>query len=101
MTFEEDVAQLNIKNIIIGAIISGLGFLVALTWRDALQEFINSIIPNGNGLGYKIIAAMLVTIFSVFVGYFLVKVSEKSISETFKKKNYGNYKVKKVQIKTA
>ncbi len=82
MTFQEDVERMNLKNIIIGSIITALGFLVALSWRDAMQAFINSLVPSGEGVIYKFIAATIITFIVVVIAFIMIKISQRSITKT-------------------
>lgn len=74
MGFEEDVQKANIKGIITGAILSALGFLIAFQWRDVIKETITVIVPEGQGLVYQYIAAILVTIIAFFIAYIIIKI---------------------------
>lgn len=72
--FEKAVGELKIKDIVVTSIITGLGFLVALTWRDAIQQTISYVVPQGTGLLYSYLAAIVVTAVAVGVGYLLIRV---------------------------
>ncbi|MDD5416461.1 MAG: DUF5654 family protein [Candidatus Aenigmarchaeota archaeon] len=78
--FEKAVGELEIKDIVIGAIMTGLGFRVAVTWRDAIQVSINYFVPHGEGLAYSYLAAIIVTLFAFGFGYILIKVQKVNIS---------------------
>lgn len=75
-SFEEDVAKLNIKSIIITTILSALGFLVALSWRDAIQKTIEIFVPSGEGLSYMYFAAFIITVISVVIAVILLKIQK-------------------------
>lgn len=83
MVFEEDVAKLNLKNIIISSIMAALGFLVAFSWRDTIREAIDAIVPEGGGLLYMFGTSLLITILAVIIAFVLIKLSQRSIRETF------------------
>ncbi len=76
MTFEEDVERMNLKHIIIGSIVTALGFLVALSWRDTVQELINMLVPKGEGLIYKFVAALIVTVVAVLLAYIIINLGK-------------------------
>ena len=78
--FEKAVGEMKVKDIVIGSIITGFGFLVALTWRDAINATVQQIVPDGSGLGYQYIAALIVTIVAVISGYILVRIQRANIS---------------------
>ncbi len=93
--FEEEVARLNLKNIIIGSILSALGFMVALSWREVVKKAIDVIAPKGEGLIYEFFAALVITIFCAIAGYILVLLSQRSISELAKEYMRGKHKRKR------
>ncbi len=57
------------------AIAAGFGFVIALTWNDAIREGVNKIMTNlgltGSAYIYKILTAVIVTIIGV-IGIILV-----------------------------
>jgi len=57
------------------AIAAGFGFVIALTWNDAIKEGVDKIMENFGIIGstyiYKIIAAIIVTIIGV-IGIIIV-----------------------------
>ena len=74
--FEKAVGELKLKDIVVSSILTGLGFLVALTWRDAIQQTINFFVPTGDGLLYLYLAAIIVTGVAVAIGYILVRLQK-------------------------
>ncbi len=106
--FEEEAAKLNVKNIIVTMILSAFGFLVALQWRDVIKDTIDTIMPVGEGLYYKYLAAIIVTIIAVIVTYILVKIQKIDIipdkyenrfrEKVRKQKQKIKYKVKKAPV---
>jgi hypothetical protein len=57
------------KKAVVGAIMAAFGFLIALVWRDFIQELINKIIISLNipdsAAYYNLASALLVTIICV------------------------------------
>lgn len=66
-----------IKKNTLTAILAAFGFIIALVWRDAIQEIITEIVKrfgiDGTGYIYQIITAMLVTIICVMGILFVSK----------------------------
>ncbi len=75
-TFEEEAAKLNVKGIVITMVLGALGFLVALAWRDAIQQTIDLLVPRGEGLFYTYLAALTVTVIAVVATVLLVKLQK-------------------------
>jgi hypothetical protein len=73
MGVEDEAAKLNFRNVVATAVISSFGFVIALFWRDAISETIKKLIPEGEGLFYNYVAAVIVTIIAVIVIYFVSK----------------------------
>ncbi|OYT43330.1 MAG: hypothetical protein B6U88_01360 [Candidatus Aenigmarchaeota archaeon ex4484_56] len=73
MDISEEAKKLDIKGVIITSIISAFAFIVALFWRDFIQELIDYFVPHEEGIFYKFIAALIVTIIAVIVIYILSK----------------------------
>ena len=98
--FEESVRKLDLKSVMVGSILAALGFLVAFSWRDFIQHILNTFIPPSDNLFYQFLATMIITLMALFLGYVIVKISQKSIRETFRrKKSYrisGKMKVKPI-----
>jgi hypothetical protein len=72
------------RKIFISSIVSALALVVGLFWNDAIKSTIEEIIPAGEGLFYKFVAAILVTILVVVIIYFFAhsqKIAEKRIRE--------------------
>ncbi len=88
--FEQAAAEFRIKSIIITMILSALGFLVALQWRDTIQETINRLIPPGEGLLYSYTVSIAITIGVVIVTYILLKVEKMDLVPEEKLKNHLN-----------
>lgn len=77
--FEEHASKLDLKSLVITMILSALGFLVALTWRDAIQQSIDLFIPKGEGLYYTYLAAIVITITAVVITFVLIKIKNRNI----------------------
>ena len=85
-SFEEEYMKANFKGIVTTAIISALGFLVALQWNNAISETIKLIISNGQGLAYIYMTSILVTVIATLLVYTIVKVQSRSITKGFQKR---------------
>ncbi len=55
-------------------IISALGLVSALSWNDAIKSAINTLFPSNSDLIYKFYVAVIVTIISVVITYFLSRI---------------------------
>lgn len=66
-----------IKKNTLTAILAAFGLIIALVWRDAIQEIVTEIVKrfeiDGTGYIYQIITAMLVTIICVMGILFVSK----------------------------
>ena len=49
--FKENIEKLNIRGIIMSSVMTAFGLVVALSWKDAINELVNSIIPNSDSQG--------------------------------------------------
>ncbi|MEM5778438.1 MAG: DUF5654 family protein [Candidatus Aenigmatarchaeota archaeon] len=58
-------------------IISALGFVAALSWNDAIKSAITTLFPAESDLIYKFYVAVIVTIISVVITYFISKLKPK------------------------
>jgi hypothetical protein len=76
---EEYAEKMELKSMTITMILSAMGFLVALTWRDAIQKAINAYIPVGDSLTYTFGAALLVTVLATIATYILIKLRKADI----------------------
>jgi hypothetical protein len=59
-------------------IISALGLVAALSWNDAIKSTIDTLFPTTGNLIYKFYVAILVTIISVVITYFITKIKPKN-----------------------
>ncbi len=89
-TFEQAAAEFRIKSIIITMILSALGFLVALQWRDTIQETINRLIPPGEGLLYSYTVSIAITVGAVIVTYILLKIEKTNLMPEKRLKSHLN-----------
>ncbi|MBI4181863.1 MAG: hypothetical protein HY520_02760 [Candidatus Aenigmarchaeota archaeon] len=76
---EESARKGDIKSLVITMIMSALGFLVALQWRDAIQETIDAWVPQGEGLFWTYVAALLVTIGAAAAAIILVRLKQANL----------------------
>lgn len=58
-------------------IISALGLVAALSWNDAIKTTIDTFFPTIGNVMYKYYVAIIVTIVSVVITYFLSKMKPK------------------------
>jgi hypothetical protein len=79
MALEQELKKLDIKTILITTILSAFGFLVALTWRDAIQKTIDVLLPKGEGLLFTYLAAIVVTVIAVIATYILLQIQKRDI----------------------
>ena len=83
--FEEKAKQyMSVRTVVLTSIVSALGFVLALFWNDAVKSAIEQIIPAGDTLTAKFIAAVIVTAAVVVIIYILIhsqKIAEKQIAE--------------------
>ncbi len=80
------------RKIFLSSIVSALALVVGLFWNDAIKSAIEEILPQGEGLFYKFVAAILVTVLVVFIIYFFAhsqKVAERRMKELKEKRLKG------------
>ena len=58
-------------------IISALGLVAALSWNDAIKSAISTLFPAESDLIYKFYVAIIVTIISVVITFFITKLKPK------------------------
>ena len=58
-------------------IISALGLVAALSWNDAIKTAIDTLFPKTGVIFYKFYVALLVTIISIILTYFISKLKSK------------------------
>jgi hypothetical protein len=54
-------------------IITAFGLVAALFWQDAIKQLIAELVPQGQGLFYSFLAALLVTVLAVVVIWLITK----------------------------
>ena len=70
---EKLAKKLDFHGMIVASMTTALVFVAGLFWRDAIQQFISEVLPEGEGLFYSFAVAMLVTIGVVVTIFVLVK----------------------------
>lgn len=85
MGLEEQAQKLDFEGIVIGAIITALAFVMGLFWRDAITETINTLLPEGEGLVFKYVVAILATIIVVIASYLLIRFKRMEFTKEIKK----------------
>lgn len=81
---EEKVEKMDFEGIVIGAIITALAFVMGLFWRDAITETINTLLPEGEGLVFKYIVAILATMIIVIAAYLLIRFKKIELTKIVK-----------------
>lgn len=59
-------------------IVSALGLVAALSWNDAIKSAIETLFPTTSNVIYKFYVAIMVTMISLIITYFLSKVKPKN-----------------------
>lgn len=70
--------KVEVKEIIKTSIITAFTIAAALIWKDVIVDFINVVIPPSNQLVYKLLAAILATIFVVIAIFLVVKTEDEA-----------------------
>ena len=83
---EEHAESFNLAGAVGALIISAFGFVAALFWRDAIQALINEFVPEGQGIIYSFIAAIIVTIIAVLAIFVIKKMNTISVKSKVKGK---------------
>ncbi len=82
---EEKAKQyMDVRVVVFTSIISALGFVLALFWNEAVKSAIEQVIPKGDTIAAKFIAAIIVTVAVVIIIYLLIKsqkITEKGLAE--------------------
>ena len=81
MALQDAAKKLDFEGLVITSIITALSFTVGLFWRDAIIATINEVIPASEGLLWKYIIAIGVTILVVVVAYLLLRWQEIQITK--------------------
>ena len=59
-------------------IISALGLVAALSWNDAIKSAIDKLFPSNSNIIYKFYIAIVITIVSVIITFFISKIKPKN-----------------------
>jgi len=78
-SLEEYAEEMEIKKIITSMMMSALAFIVAFQWRDVIKETIEVVLPPGEGLGYKWLAAVIFTLIAAGFAMLLVRIHKANI----------------------
>lgn len=57
-------------------IMSAFGFVAALSWNELIKEAISTLVPTQKTLVAKAYTALIVTLFSITIVYFLSRLKE-------------------------
>ncbi|MCK5628903.1 hypothetical protein KAI12_05490 [Candidatus Bathyarchaeota archaeon] len=87
-----ELKKLNLKTIVITTILSAFAFLVALSWRDAIQRTLDEFLPQGEGLYYQYLTALVVTMIAIAVTYSLLRLQNRDLIPGKIEKKIGNRK---------
>ncbi len=74
---EKEIERMNIRGIILTAIFTAFGFVIALVWRDAIMATIDLFKPTGQGLFYTYLSAVFVTAFVIVIAYIIIKINQR------------------------
>jgi len=85
MALQDAAKKLDFEGLVITSIITALSFTVGLFWRDAITATINEVIPASEGLLWKYIIAIGVTVLVVVVAYLLLRWQEIQITKVLHK----------------
>jgi uncharacterized membrane protein len=81
---EEAAKKLDIRGLFISAIVTALALVVGLFWNDAIRSAIEQVIPTGEKVYYKFVAAIVVTIVVVVISYLLYRSQQIKIHDIAK-----------------
>lgn len=71
---------------ILGYVLAGLGLVAGLAWNDAIKSLIEHLFPlQQNTVWAKVVYALLITIFVVFLSFYLTKIFKKEKEEKAEK----------------
>ena len=83
----------NLWEVIDNAILTSLSLIVGLLWKDALFDTITLVFPQGEGIFYKFLSAIIIT---VVVFYFYLKIRNHAYKLMEKIKREENKNIDKV-----
>ena len=77
--FRENVDKLNVRGIILSAMMTAFGLVVALSWKDAINALVARIIPSGsaNSLLGQFITATAVTLLVVVLATTVLRINRR------------------------
>ncbi|MFH1420376.1 MAG: DUF5654 family protein [Candidatus Aenigmatarchaeota archaeon] len=78
---EEHAQKLDFRGLFVTSIITALAFVIGLFWRDAIIGTIDAVLPQGEGLIYKYVAAIVVTLIVVVIAYVLMHAQNIKVGE--------------------
>ncbi len=82
---EDKIKQLSdIRYLFLYSIVSALALVVGLFWNDAIKSTIEQIVPQGDSLFYKYLAAIFVSVIVVVFVYIIMRaqrLAEKRLEE--------------------
>ena len=67
------MANVTIGGIVKTSIVTALTFAAALIWRDVIIEIIDMLVPPGEALYYKILAAVIATVIVIIAIYVVLE----------------------------
>ena len=82
------MALVTIRSIVQTSIVTAFTIAAALIWKDVITEFIESVVPAGNTLTYKFIAAVVATVFVIIAIYVLLE-TEQEAEKVFRRFKNG------------
>lgn len=72
------MTKITIKSIIITSLTAAFTFAAALIWRDFISALITKIVPPGEEIYYKLIAAIIATIIAIIAIYIVLKTEDEA-----------------------
>ncbi len=88
---EEKAKQyMDVRTVILTSIISAFGFVLALFWNEAVKSAIEQVVPRGDSVTAKFMAAIIVTIVVVVLIFIIIKsqkIAEKRVTALTRKMN--------------
>ena len=82
------MTHVTIRSIIETSIVTAFTIAAALIWKDVITEFIESVVPTGNTLTYKLIAAVVATVLVIIAIYVLLE-TEQEAEKVFRRFKNG------------
>jgi len=83
-TIQDHAKNLDVKVVMITAVVTSLAFVVGLFWNDAIKTAIETLFPSRDEVGMKFFIAIIVTIFVSVVIYIIYRTQR--IAERYEKK---------------